>query len=123
MNHSLNEWFKFQREGSLGLMEANSLIKESKFKFQQRHSALMKQKEKLYKTQDVNQWGTNPADLYDAKQVLHDPVKAYQYILPIVIFLALSFEDDQRSRLDARRVRVLHEPDLQGNQTHQHDEL
>jgi len=27
----------------------------------------LKQKEKLFKTQDIDQWGTDPASIYDAK--------------------------------------------------------
>jgi len=37
----------------------------------------------LFKKQDVNVWGTNPADMYEAKLVQSDPAKAYKYILPI----------------------------------------
>lgn len=83
-NSQLNGWFKFMREGSQNLIEANALFKESKYKFTKANTALNKQKQKLYNKQDVNVWGTNPADINEAQRSMHDPSKAFKFILPTV---------------------------------------
>ena len=47
-NNQLNSWFKFHREESVALREAQSLQNISKMKADQRYASLMKQKEKLF---------------------------------------------------------------------------
>jgi hypothetical protein len=48
LNNHLNSWFKYHREESVALREAQSLQEEARTKHETRYAQLMKQKEKLY---------------------------------------------------------------------------
>jgi hypothetical protein len=82
LNNQLNSWFKYHREESIALREAQSLQEESRMKFDTRYQQLLKQKEKLFQKQDILMWRVNTEDQIAAEQVKRDPAKAFQYILP-----------------------------------------
>ena len=84
LNTELNGWFKYHREEASSLRETQSLRDESKRKYDLRHAQLLKQKEKLFKSQDVLAWRVNSEDQAEAERVKADPAKAYEFILPDV---------------------------------------
>lgn len=82
LNNQLSSWFKFHREEAVALRETQSLQEESRRKYDQRFAQLMKQKEKLFKKQDVLSWRVKTEDQIEAEQVKSDPSKAFKFILP-----------------------------------------
>lgn len=53
MNESLSSWFKFQRESSNSLKEAFWLVREANKRYDAQKAELLKNKERLFKRQNV----------------------------------------------------------------------
>jgi hypothetical protein len=73
INTQLNSWFKFHREESNALREAYTLQREAQKKFDAQYKQLLKQKEKLFKKQDIHAWRVTKEDEAQAERVKMDP--------------------------------------------------
>ena len=118
LNNQLNSWFKYHREESVALREAQSLQEESKNKFDARYQQLLKQKEKLFQKQDVLAWRVNTEVQIEAERSKKDPSKAFQFILPdvIILLLIITCIDNEGGGAAEGGGRVLHESGVQGGE-------
>ena len=84
LNSQLSGWFKYHREESKSFLEAQNLRDESKRIYEARSSQLKKQKESLFKRQDVLAWRVDKEHQIAAESNKTNPVEAFKYILPDV---------------------------------------
>lgn len=82
----MNGWFKYHREEAGAFRESQHLRDEAKKQFDIKYNQLMKEKAKLFKKQDVLAWRVDREHQIEAERVKHDPVQAYQFILPDVSY-------------------------------------
>lgn len=82
MNESLSSWFKFQRESSTSLKEAFWLVREANKRHVAQKAELLKNKERLFKRQNVQEWGCPPDKVNDAMTSLQDAERAFTFMLP-----------------------------------------
>lgn len=104
LNTNLNGWFKYHREEATAFREAQHLREESKRVYEIRSQQLMKQKENLYKKQDVLAWRVDREHQIEAERVKSDPVQAYQFILPDVKYrYIINFNQQTTKEVNALR--------------------
>jgi hypothetical protein len=61
----------------MALREAFNLQKESQKRFESHYKQLLKQKEKLFKKQDIGDWRVDKEDLVIAERVKTDAAQAF----------------------------------------------
>ncbi len=86
---------------------------ESKRIFETRNAQLKKQKDALFKKQDVLAWRVDKEHQIAAESAKSNPVEAYKFILPDVNLFCNNFIDYKGGRELKRGDRVLYKPSVQ----------
>lgn len=84
MNEMFSHWFKYQREQTQSLKEAFWLVREANKRFNAQKAELAKNKERLFRRQNVQEWGCPPDKMQEAMRSLGDAEKAFTFMLPNV---------------------------------------